>query len=71
MRGSAGVVPLYQIKDDGQVFLRIGRSYPPGVLGVAAEEAEDVRHGESLRLFQHDRPDEGETTACPGTFHAE
>src|SRR5947209_20422291 len=64
--GSAGVIPLYQIKDDGQVFLRICGSHPAGVLGLASEEAEDVRHGESLRLFQHWRPDEGETTACPG-----
>jgi hypothetical protein len=35
--------------------LRIRRSDPAGVLGVAAEEAENVRHCESLWLFQHGR----------------
>src|SRR5205807_3566445 len=50
---SAGVVSLYQVKDDGQVFLRIRGSNPACVLRVAAEEAEHVRHGESLWLFQH------------------
>src|SRR5207248_1779059 len=49
----AGVVSLYQVKDDGQVFLRIRGSNPARVLRVAAEEAEHVRHGESLWLFQH------------------
>jgi hypothetical protein len=49
----AGVVPLNQIKDNGQVFLRIRRRNPTGVLGVAAEKGENVRHGESLWLVQH------------------
>jgi hypothetical protein len=70
---SASVVPLYQVKDNGQVFLRIRRSNPASVLRMAAEEAEHIRHGESLWLFQHDlgeRPDEGETSRLLGTFHA-
>ena len=53
MPSLAGVVPLNQIKDDGQVFLRIRRGNPAGILGMAAEEAENVRHGESLWLVQH------------------
>jgi hypothetical protein len=70
---SASVVPLYQVKDNGQVFLRIRRSNPAGVLRVAAEEAEHIRHGKSLWLFQHgvgERPDEGETGGRAGSFHA-
>jgi hypothetical protein len=52
-KGLAAVVPLYQIKDDGQVFLRIGRRDPPRVLSVAAKEAEDVRHRKALGFFEH------------------
>jgi hypothetical protein len=38
---------------------------------VAAEEAEDVRHGEALWFFQHESvPDAGETPPRSGTFHA-
>src|SRR6266581_2331144 len=63
---------LYQVKDDGQVFLRIRRSNPARVLRVAAEEAEHVRHGESLWLFQHGPggPDEVKTSRFAVTFHA-
>src|SRR5438128_5161689 len=50
---SACVIPLYQVKDNGQVFLRISRSNPASVLRVAAEEAEHIRHRESLWFFQH------------------
>jgi hypothetical protein len=56
----AAVIPLNEVKDDGQVFLRIRRSHPAGVLGLAAEKAENIRHGESLWLFQH-----GRRRGCP------
>ena len=52
-QSSARVVALNEIKDNGKVFLRICGSDPARILGVAAEEAENVRHCESLWLFQH------------------
>ena len=71
---STGVVPLNQIKDNGQVFLRIRRGNPAGILGMATEKTENVRHGESLWFVQHvlwgSGPDEGETTRLAGSFHA-